>query len=209
MGVPVVFVRLAGCNLLCIDCDTQYSWDEGKEMSVVEVKKEIIKVAKEINNKTNLVILTGGEPLLQAKELNKLIASFSSTIYWGVETNGTIFAYLGSINDNNVTFVISPKLSSFSPRGLKEYNQHWSEAAQNTNFVNYKFVVDSEDDIEELQAFIKEENIPNSAVWIMPKGKTKEEQLKRFPMIWNFCVEQGYNFSPRLHILTFGAKRGV
>lgn len=58
-GLPCSFVRLAGCDLRCTYCDTQYAFNEGKEMSVPEVLKAIDA------HGTGLVLVTGGEPMLQ------------------------------------------------------------------------------------------------------------------------------------------------
>ena len=58
-GRPCVFVRLTGCDLRCTWCDTTYSFNEGRKMSVDEVMEEIGQYG------SPLVEVTGGEPLLQ------------------------------------------------------------------------------------------------------------------------------------------------
>jgi 7-carboxy-7-deazaguanine synthase len=58
-GRPCVFVRLSRCNLRCTYCDTEYAFDEGKEMSIDEIMSAVRRY------KCNLVEVTGGEPLLQ------------------------------------------------------------------------------------------------------------------------------------------------
>jgi len=82
-GFPCVFVRLAGCNLRCKYCDTQYAYDEGQHLSLDEVQKKVFQY------NCNLIEITGGEPLLQS-EIAELIQTF---VYHGktilVETNGT------------------------------------------------------------------------------------------------------------------------
>jgi len=60
VGEPCVFVRLAGCNLRCVWCDTAYAFDEGRPMDVDEVVERVAA------HGCRLVEVTGGEPLLQA-----------------------------------------------------------------------------------------------------------------------------------------------
>lgn len=86
IGRPEVFVRLAGCNLRCIWCDTKYALQNGKEMSVKEIVEEVRKYP------CKSISITGGEPLLQKKELVELIKQLKSLGYWiQINTNGTVF----------------------------------------------------------------------------------------------------------------------
>jgi len=62
-GKPCAFVRLTGCNLRCVWCDTAYAFHEGREMSVDEVVAEVARLA------CPTVEVTGGEPLLQPDAL--------------------------------------------------------------------------------------------------------------------------------------------
>lgn len=85
-GQLCTFIRLAGCNMRCPYCDTKYSYGENanvKKMSVLSIVKEI----KRLGNKN--VTITGGEPLLQANELEKIIRCLPQ-IKFNIETNGTI-----------------------------------------------------------------------------------------------------------------------
>jgi len=86
IGRPEIFVRLSGCNLRCVWCDTKYAWENGKEMSVEEVIEEIKKYP------CKSVSITGGEPLLQRKEVLELVRKLKNLGYWiQINTNGTIF----------------------------------------------------------------------------------------------------------------------
>ncbi|MBN1516591.1 radical SAM protein [Candidatus Sumerlaeota bacterium] len=58
-GLPCVFVRLAGCNLRCVWCDTDYAFTGGREMSLGEILEAVARLD------CPLVEITGGEPLLQ------------------------------------------------------------------------------------------------------------------------------------------------
>jgi 7-carboxy-7-deazaguanine synthase len=64
-GLPCVFVRLTGCNLRCSWCDTEYSFYGGKKMSPEQVFDEV----QDLSPGGGLVEITGGEPMLQEREL--------------------------------------------------------------------------------------------------------------------------------------------
>jgi len=84
MGWPCVFIRLAGCNLRCTYCDTQYAFHEGTEMSIPEILQAIDGFW------TRLVLVTGGEPMLQ-KSVHELFAKLLERDYTVlVETGGQI-----------------------------------------------------------------------------------------------------------------------
>ena len=68
-GLPCVFVRLTGCNLRCSWCDTEYSFYGGKKMSPEQVFEEVEKLSPN----GGLVEITGGEPMLQERELVPLM----------------------------------------------------------------------------------------------------------------------------------------
>jgi 7-carboxy-7-deazaguanine synthase len=64
-GMPCVFVRLTGCNLRCVWCDTEYSFYGGRKMTPEQVFDEV----EQLSTSTGLVEITGGEPMLQEREL--------------------------------------------------------------------------------------------------------------------------------------------
>ena len=67
-GRPCIFVRLAGCNLRCSWCDSEYTFKGGYKLSEDEVVAEVEKLAP-----VKLIEFTGGEPLLQERELVPLM----------------------------------------------------------------------------------------------------------------------------------------
>lgn len=71
-GLPCVFVRLAGCNLRCAWCDSEYTFTGGRKMSLAAVMAEVEALAP-VRSPAPLVEITGGEPLLQERELLPLI----------------------------------------------------------------------------------------------------------------------------------------
>lgn len=83
-GLPCVFVRLTGCNLRCVWCDTEYAFYEGEWKSLDQIVAEVAQFG------CKLVELTGGEPLLQKESfalVDKLIESGFKVL---IETSGSI-----------------------------------------------------------------------------------------------------------------------
>jgi 7-carboxy-7-deazaguanine synthase len=68
-GLPCVFVRLTGCNLRCSWCDSEFSFVGGKKMSLQEVLSEVARLSPN----GGLVEITGGEPMLQEREVIPLM----------------------------------------------------------------------------------------------------------------------------------------
>lgn len=84
MGLPMVFIRVTGCNLRCSWCDTKYAYSEGQELSI----NQIIDRLK--TYPTKHICLTGGEPMAQ-DNISGLINQLSSRDYKiYLETNGSI-----------------------------------------------------------------------------------------------------------------------
>lgn len=84
-GRPCVFVRLSGCNLRCSYCDTRYAQDGGEEITAERVLEKIFSFD------CPLVEFTGGEPLLQDRELSVVADELISRNYTVLlETNGTV-----------------------------------------------------------------------------------------------------------------------
>jgi organic radical activating enzyme len=98
-GTPAVFVRLAGCNLNCRFCDTDYSL---KEFASVE---QIVARVRELGGACPMVILTGGEPLAQRETSRLIDALRADGRRVHIESNGSIEVALAE----DVWLTVSPK----------------------------------------------------------------------------------------------------
>ena len=93
-GLPCVFVRLTGCNLRCDWCDSEFSFTGGKPMTVDEVVAEVDKLHQrtghgQLATGNCLVEITGGEPLLQEREVVPLMERLVAAGYTVLlETSG-------------------------------------------------------------------------------------------------------------------------
>jgi 7-carboxy-7-deazaguanine synthase len=90
-GLPCVFVRLTGCNLRCVWCDTAYAFHGGKKHSLDEVLEQVRRLAGAGPGRVSLVEITGGEPLLQPETpalAEKLLAAGYTVM---IETSGERF----------------------------------------------------------------------------------------------------------------------
>ncbi|OPY39010.1 MAG: 7-carboxy-7-deazaguanine synthase [Methanoregula sp. PtaU1.Bin051] len=84
-GAPALFIRLAGCNLHCRWCDTEYALTGGEEMSADGILAEVSRA------NPRLVCITGGEPLLQTDALIPVLKELHKRgIAIEIETNGTL-----------------------------------------------------------------------------------------------------------------------
>jgi len=103
-GMPVIFIRLSGCNLKCSYCDTDHS--SYNYMDMEEIHDKMLEFSS-----CNKIIFTGGEPLIQLTPAHVLYLSRLGYSV-GVETNGTIPLYKGEVNFDFGYVSVSPKISA-------------------------------------------------------------------------------------------------
>ena len=210
IGQPSTFVRLAICNLRCAWCDTAYTWDWSRfdrteqvmPLPVERVVETVMALAP------RRVVITGGEPLLQRRQLAPFAEALKARGYWlEIETNGTVLPTgLDALIDQ---FNVSPKLVHSGNEGLARLRPaplRWFASDPRAFF---KFVVQVETDLAEVEALCAEYAVPPERVILMPEGRTAEELRERSPWLAEICTQRGYRLSTRLHILIWGDKRGV
>ncbi len=210
IGYPSTFVRLAVCNLRCSWCDTAYTWDwsryERKEQVLPMPARAVFETVAALPPKR--VVITGGEPLLQRRQLVPLLELLAEAGYRvEVETNGTVLPAEAAPLIQQ--FNVSPKLTHSGNEGLARIRPEalaWFAADERAVF---KFVVQEKDSLAEVEALRAEFAIPPERIVLMPEGRTAEELRARSPWLAEVCANRGYRFSTRLHILIWGDKRGV
>lgn len=209
-GVPSTFARLATCNLRCSWCDTAYTWDWNKFDRAEQVMElpcvEIADAVRALPPKN--VVVTGGEPLIQKRALAPLVWQLKNEGYrFEFETNGTISpGELGGMVDQ---WNVSPKLCNSGNEGLERLPEASLRDFAGRENAFFKFVVDSPEDLAEVEELRARFEIPPSRIVLMPQGTSAAELNARSPWLAEACTERGYRFSSRLHILIWGDKRGV
>jgi organic radical activating enzyme len=209
IGKLSVFIRLNGCNLNCCWCDTKYTWhkdhlEKPDKYDEIDLGKLICQTYPQTKN----IIFTGGEPLLQEMAIDKLIRQFPIDYTFEIETNGTLLPdwignFLTSIN-------VSPKLSNSRIEITKRYNTHSLILLNGYPQTIFKFVITNPEDVFEIQKdFVGAIGIEPKKIYLMPEGNTRESQTRRTEMIIGLCKQYGFNFSPRLQVLTYGQRRKV
>ena len=179
-GKPAIFLRTAECNLKCTWCDTKYTWDWKSFDYSKEVKEISIKDIRERIEQFNLrhLVITGGEPLMQQDDLAELLVFLKPDFYVEIETNGTILPNnaLSTLVDQ---WNVSPKTkNSGNPLELCEDNECYAFFSKQKNCY-FKYVVENEDDLVEINHLMKKHRLEKSRVLLMTQASTKEEMIER------------------------------
>ncbi len=228
MGAPAVFVRLSLCNLHCVWCDTDHTWNfEGtpwehekdavqgyvkhrKEDVIIEMG--VAEIAEKVRGfGCRRVVLTGGEPLLQEADLLELMGVLRSDgeeWFFEIETNGTRLPgtdFLAAVDQLNV----SAKLANSGVAAKLREKPEVMAGLGRTGKAWFKFVIQNEGDIAEVLEMVKGLEISMDRVILMPEGRTVAELDKTAAWLAERCRDLGVRFSDRLHVRLWGDKRGV
>jgi 7-carboxy-7-deazaguanine synthase len=227
-GLPAVFIRASRCNLHCVWCDTDHTWNfEGTpwihekdaqagyakhrkdqvtfETTPAEAARRILAID------CPRVVITGGEPLLQQEELLemiRLVRAGRPGCVFEVETNATRVphpAFVAAVDQFNV----SPKLANAGmPESLRVAGDALRFFADSPK-AWFKFVIASAADLEEVRAMQTSHRIARERILLMPEGRTAAELDRTAAELADLCRRLGYRFCDRLHIRLWGDRRGV
>ena len=212
MGVPAVFLRLGGCNLLCDGawrCDTIEVWKSGSRYSFGDVIP--ITYLDKLRRGAHLVI-TGGEPLLQSEALVQYLVWFTENFdffpYIEIETNGTKKPLIGLVNMVD-QWNVSPKLTSSGVPKAQAINTPILSYFNNLNSI-FKFVISSGDDwLEISDLFLMTFVVDRNKVWLMPAASNIDQLLKMNGLVSKIALEKMVNFSTRLQVEIWDKTTGV
>lgn len=228
LGVPSVFVRTTLCNLHCVWCDTDYTWNwEGTPFVHVNDEKPGYKkfnrqewiarcTVEEIATlvlqfPANNVILTGGEPMMQQGALAALMVELRGSrpeYRFEVETNGTI-APLPDFEKQIDQYNVSPKLeNSGNPVRLRERPRSIRIFSENVKS-NFKFVISAPSDLCEVLTLVERYRISPEKIWLMPQASDRKTLANRRKWLVEICKMHNFRYSDRLHVGIWGSKKGV
>ena len=227
-GLPAVFIRTSRCNLHCVWCDTDHTWNfEGtpwpheKDAVPGYAKHRKADVTYEITPagaaelilayQCKRVVITGGEPLLQEEDLLEMIALIRMEMphcVFEVETYATRIpcpAFVQAVDQFNV----SPKLSNAGMPESLRLNPPALRFLAASPKASFKFVVANESDLLEIKILELNHAIDRRRILLMPEGRSTAQLDQTAPWLAEICRDQGYRFCDRLHIRLWGDRRGV
>jgi len=207
-GQVAMFIRLGRCNLDCRWCDSAFTWDWSRFDPSVELHRRTVpELLVELDRiDAPLLVVTGGEPLLQQRALEPLLAAAGER-GWRVEveTNGTL-APSAPLRSLVGQWIVSPKLAN---SGI-ELSRRWRPAAVRelaaTGRAVGKFVVERRDELDEVAELATAGNL--TEVWILPQATDAGALRRRMKALAPDVLARGWNLSGRLHIDLWGDVRG-
>lgn len=217
VGYPSVFMRLSMCNLTCKGfisadsphgCDSFISWSVKNRMTFDEIFEYMAQNSYNCKLRDGAIWkITGGEPLVQQKQLLKLVSAYIERFGYNpvidFETNATIEPDEEWVTKFRATFTTSPKLSNNGDPEEKRYKPavlRWH--VQNGS--GFKFVINNESDLDEVfEKYIHNPDVqvPSNRVWLMPCCGSRQEHSEKASMVAELCKKHNLNFSPRLQLV--------
>jgi len=143
VGIPTVFIRLTGCPLRCVYCDTAYAFTGGKKLNI----NDIISEAEQYN--TPFITVTGGEPLAQPGCIELLTELLNKNFKVSLETSGAID--ISNVDQRAV------KIMDLKTPSSGELNKNLYENIQYLNSKDQvKFVIGTDEDYNWSKAILTE-----------------------------------------------------
>lgn len=208
VGLPTVFIRLAGCNLdpKCHFCDTSYAWNpkDGKERDILDILTSVGSLSA---YRKPWVCITGGEPLWQ-KELEFLAGELKSREYpLTIETNGSFEPpeWYDLVDSWNADI----KCPSSGVCGVSD--EAWFCARREDQI---KFVVGTTEDLDFTRKMLDKHRPVDPQVLVSPITGAIHPVGMCWDQKWlqevaEFCKDVGARYSLQLHKILWGDKKGV
>lgn len=216
IGMPAVFLRLHLCNLQCDwsayggeICDAWYTWKTNTEEYWNEhhtIKFSDVWQFMQDSNCRRLVI-TGGEPLLQQRNIIDFLGRCPVDYHVEIETNGTIELDARLQSFASVQINCSPKLRKSGNVGKRALVAKALKSISDFYNSNFKFVVVDKEDLGEVVIVVNEFNLQREKIIIMPEGTSVDVLSKRMIELAGNVKELGFRLTPRLQCFLYGNTR--
>jgi 7-carboxy-7-deazaguanine synthase len=195
-GFPAIFIRLAECNLRCTWCDTTFG------VNYLMTSDEILSRVKTVYTGQPLIVITGGEPLLQPiRQLINVLSHALSYIGIQIETAGTVYPENLTETAANLHIVVSPKTPII--------NEHIRALAQ-----FWKYVISINDDNDEKTGIpitstqlngnkavlaLPPPWIASTHIFLQPMEGEHEDLTANYQKVAQLAMKYNYRASVRLH----------
>jgi len=214
VGYPATFLRMQGCTLNCVWCDTQEVWRFGNPYSVNELVEIFDKTGtiEKLRNGQHL-ILTGGSPLKQQKGLYEFIYQIKNRYgfkpFIQVENEAVLRPTEDFQKEVNV-WNNSPKLENSGMHDKLRYREEILRLTASLPNSYFKFVVQDENDWNEIKTKYLDTNIiKKNQIILMPEGVTRDELHNRYESLVDLCTRENVRMTDRLHVTVWNKKTGV
>jgi 7-carboxy-7-deazaguanine synthase len=218
-GRRCTFVRLWGCNLHCVWCDSPQTWDtrglngpdypladHSTEMTPADVARAVAALD------VDLCVVTGGEPLIQSLAVIELATELADRgVATHVETNGTIGANPLTLASPIELVVVSPKLASAGAGPAKRVLSDdalgtwvrvgWPRAV-------FKFVIANRRELDAAAQVCDRVGVDRRARWVMPQGITPLAVATGLHDLTEAALAAGFNITGRAHVMLWGNQEG-
>ncbi|MBL1098346.1 7-carboxy-7-deazaguanine synthase QueE [Streptomyces sp. 205] len=217
LGRQALFIRLSHCNLSCGQgpgarwaCDTAYTWDfKMHDPQDPKIRRRVLLddlMAWVKAHTVRLVVITGGEPLLQRLGLERLVAMLHAEGYEiEIETNGTLIPSEDLVA-TVTAFNVSPKLVAAGGREIQRVVPAALAAFASSGKARFTFVVSELAEFKEIADL--PERFAMDEIWVMPEGTSADMVRQGMRTIAEEALACGWNLSPRLHVELWEDKRG-
>ena len=193
VGLPTVFVRLTGCPLRCVWCDTEHAFADGRRLTLTQILEDVGSYA------THQVCVTGGEPLAQKNCLPLLTALCDAGYDVSLETSGALD--IAEV-DSRVARIVDLK----APGSGECARNHWQNIDLLTQHDELKFVLADRNDYEWAVTTIRENQLDKRCPILF--SPVQDALAPQELAVWILADRLPVRFQLQLHKLLWGNMRG-